>query len=340
MLMDVFNSDIFTAMSMSQGVDKLDYIPEYLSTLPGLFVPDPVRTTMIWIEERHTGAVVLPFSPRGVAPHSTGGDRRIARAFQTLRYGDSSRITSSELLNIRAWNQEMNLKDLQSEVARRQYKIMNNFQLTKEFHKFNCLTMAKVLDADGSLVIDWGVEFNQAIPPEYAFNFIAQIPRAVRQMCTAIRRTMLINLKSVGVPYDIIGLAGNAFWDDLTGSPEVTQTYLNWAAAADLRNNIGSPWQQFRYGDITFVNYRGTDDQTTLGVQTDHCHFFPQGAGIFRWAQSPGERFEHLGQLGQEYYSAMVLDDDRDSWADVEVYSYPLPICTMPSAIAIARRGP
>jgi hypothetical protein len=29
-----------------------------------------------------------------------------------------------------------------------------------------------------------------------------------------------------------------------------------------------------------------------------------------------------------------VLDKDRNSWADVEMYSYPLPVCTMPQALA------
>lgn len=337
--MDVFNQDAFSAVSLSAAVDKLDYVPNTLAKIPGLFVPDPVRTETIWIEERSTGAVVLPFSPRGSAPHQTGGDTRKVRSFQTLRYGDASRITASELLGIRAFGSEVQLKDLQTEVARRQQKIKQNTTLTKEYHLFNCITGAKVLDADGTLKYDWAAEFAQAIPGEIDFDLDNATPAegAVRKKCTAVRRAMQKNLKGVGTATNIVALCGDNFWDDLTSHPEVVKTYLNWAAAADLRNGHGKEWSSFRYGEIDFVNYRGTDDGT-FGVPTDKVKFFPVGAGIFRWAQSPGERFEHVGTLGQEFYSNIVRDKDRDAWADVEVFSYPLPVCTMPSALHQGRR--
>ena len=337
--MDVFKQDAFSAISLSAAVDKLDYVPDTISKINGLFVPDPVRTEAIWIEERSTGAIILPFSPRGSAPHQTGGDGRKARAFKTLRYGDASRITASELLGIRSFGSEVDLKTVQQEVARRQFKIKQNNQFTKEYHKFNCITAAKVLDADGTVMYDWATEFGQAIPNEIDFDLDNANPAtgAVRKKVVAMRRKMLQNLKGVGSPTRIIGLCGDAFWDDLISHPEIEKTYLNWAAASDLRNNHGTEWSEFTYADVTWVNYRGTDDGT-FGVGTDKVKFFPVGAGIFRWAMSPGERFEHVGTLGQEAYSNIVLDKDRDSWADVEVYSYPLPVCTMPSALAQGRR--
>lgn len=338
--MNVFTQDAFSAASLTAAVDKIDYVPDTLSAIPGLFVPDPVRTDVIWIEERSTGSVILPFSPRGTPPHQTGGDIRKARAFTTLRYGDASRITASELFAIRQFGSEVDLKTLQSEVARRQKKILMNNQLTKEYHKLNCITQAKVLDADGSTVYNWAVEFAQAIPAEVDFDLDNATPAsgAVRKKCTAVRRAMQVALKGVGVAREIVGLCGDAFWDDLVSHPEVLKTYENWAAAADLRNGFAKEWSSFRYGDINFVNYRGTDNGTTIAVGTDKCKFFPLGAGIFRWAMSPGESFAHLGSMGQDSYSRMVIDKDRDSWADVEVFSYPLPVCTMPSALYQARR--
>lgn len=333
--MNIFTQDAFSAISLSAAIDKLDYLPDTLSTnMPGLFVPDPVRTESIWIEERSTGFVVLPFSPRGTAPHQTGGDNRKARSFKTLRYGDASRITASELLNIRAFGSEVQLKDLQMEVARRQLKIKNNLQFTKEYHLFNCVTGAKVLDADGSVMYDWATEFAQAIPTAINFDLSNATPAegAVRKNCTKIRRVMQKNLKGVGTAQQIVALCGDDFWDALTSHPEVVKTYLNWAAAADLRNGHGKEWSSFRYGEITFINYRGTDDGT-FGVPAKSAKFFPLGAGIFRWAMSPGESFQHIGTVGQDMYSNMIVDKDRDAWADVEVLSYPLPICTMPSAL-------
>jgi hypothetical protein len=338
--MDVFRQDAFSAVSLSAAIDKLDYIPELLGQIPSLFEPDPVRTEVIWIEQRSTGAVILPFSPRGAPPHQTSGDIRDARSFKTLRVADASRITASELFGIRAFGSETELKGLQTEVARRQYKIKNNFQLTFEFHRFNCVTDALVKDSDGTTRYDWAAEFGQTIPVELDFDLDNAAPAegAVRKKCIAVRRAILKGLKGVGTPRSIVGICGDNFWDDLVSHPEVVKTFTNWAAAADLRNNHGNEWSTFRYGDIEFTNYRGTDDGTTLGVNTDKCKFFPVGAGIFRWAMSPGERFEHLGTVGQSEYSNIVTDKDRDAWADVEVYSYPLPVCTMPQALHRARR--
>ena len=45
------------------------------------------------------------------------------------------------------------------------------------------------------------------------------------------------------------------------------------------------------------------------------------------------ERFEFVNTPGQETYSWIVADRDRDSWADVEQYSYPLHVCLMPQAL-------
>jgi len=332
--MDVFRQDAFSAVSLSASVDKIDYVPEFLSSMPNLFVPDPVRTEAIWIEERSTGAVILPFSPRGAAPHQTGGDNRKARAFKTLRIADASRITASELLNIRAFGSEVNVKTLQEELGRRQQKIkQHNFALTFEYHKFNCVTQAKVLDSDGSTMYNWATEFSQSIPASVSFALgTYDANGGIRKKSIAARRSIQKALKGVGVARDIVALCGDTYYDTLIGNKEVRETYLNQQEAKDMRNGTGTEWSSFRYGDITWINYRGTDDGA-FGVDTNTAYFFPLGAGIFRWAMSPGERFEHLGTVGQETYSAIVTDKDRDSWADVEVMSYPLPVCTMPSAL-------
>ncbi|HEX8030680.1 MAG TPA: major capsid protein, partial [Vicinamibacterales bacterium] len=222
---------------------------------------------------------------------------------------------------------------------RRQFKMKGNFALTKEFHILNLVTQAKVLDADGSTRVNWATEFSQSIPADVDFDLDNATPASgvVRRKCTAVRRSIQVALK--GMPMaGVVGLCGDAFWDDLVSHPEVVSTFNNWAAAADLRNGFSKEWQAFRYGDILFVNYRSTDDGSTVGVGTDKCKFFPTGSGIFQWALSPGEKFEHLGNMGQETYSNMLVDRDRDQWADVEMYSYPLPVCTMPSALYQARR--
>jgi hypothetical protein len=55
--------------------------------------------------------------------------------------------------------------------------------------------------------------------------------------------------------------------------------------------------------------------------------FFPVAGPIFQIAHVQAERFEFANTPGQKTYSWIALD--RDSWADVEQYSYPLHVCPM-----------
>ena len=337
---DVFNNDIFTAISMSKAVDKMDYVPSLLGSIPGLFVPEPVRTKSIWIEERATGFAILQTSPRGAAPGQVGGDKRKARAFNTVRIAQASRVEAEELQSIRAFGSDTELKQLAVEVARRQFKIKQNFDLTWENLRMGAI-MGVVKDADGSTIYDWSAEFGQSQPVEIDFDLDNATPAegALKKKCAAIVRSITKGLKGTGVAQRIVAIVGDAFWDDLVNHPEVVRTYANWEAAVALRGDLSQPWAQpFRFGGIDFINYRGTDDGSTLSVGADKAKFFPVGAGIFRWAMSPAEGFEFANTLGQDTYSRIVLDKDRQWWADIEMYGYPLPVCTMPGALASARR--
>jgi hypothetical protein len=338
--MDVFNQDIFSAISMSKAVDKMAYVPGLLGSIPGLFVPEPVRTKAIWIEERETGVVILQTTPRGTAPGQVGGDKRKARSFNTVRIAQSSRVTSEELAGIRAFGSDSELKQLAEEIGRRQFKIKQNFDLTWENLRMGAVT-GIVKDADGTPIYNWSNEFNQPQPDEVDFDLdnLAPAEGALKKKCNLIVRSITKGLQGVGVAQRIVAIVGDAFWDDLTNHPEVVKTYANWEAASALRGDLTKPWSQpFRFGNIDWINYRGTDDGTTLTVGSDKAKFFPVGAGIFRWAMSPGEGFAFNGTLGQNSYSNMLLDKDRGWWADVEMYSYPLPVCTMPGALASGRR--
>lgn len=336
--MDVFNQDIFSAISMSKAVDKIDYVPSTLGSIPGLFVPEPVRTTAIWIEERATGFTILQTSPRGTAPGQIGGDKRKARSFNTVRIAASSRIEMSELQNIRAFGSESELKQLVSEIARRQFKIKQSFDLTWENLRMGAIT-GVVKDADGSVIYDWSAEFGQAQPAEVNFDLAnaSATEGALKKKCNAIVRSITKGLKGVGQAQRIVAVVGDDFWDLLTNHPEVVKTYANWEAAIALRGDLTKPWSTpFRFGNIDWINYRGTDDGATLTVGTDKAKFFPVGAGIFRWAMSPAEG-AFANTLGQDTYSSILVDRDRGWWADVEMYGYPLPVCTMPSALASGR---
>jgi hypothetical protein len=335
--MDVFNNNAFSATSMTAAVDKLGYVPGFLGSIPGLFVPKPVNTEQVFIEERLNAPALIQTTLRGEPPKRKAGDTRTARSFKTLRLAQSSRITAAELQGIREFGSETELKQLMNEVARRQQVMRADLELTRE-NMYLGAVQGLVTDADGTTLYDWAAEFNQVIPAEVDFDLDNASPASgvVRKACNAARRSILKALKGLGGnAVSVLALCGDAFWDDLTAHSEARQTYLNTMEAKSLRENI--VWETFSYGGVTFANYRGSDDGA-VGINTDKAKFFPVGAGIFQVAQAPAETFDFVNTPGQEVYSWVVEDKDRNAWADVDLFSYPLPVCTMPSALYRARR--
>jgi hypothetical protein len=133
---------------------------------------------------------------------------------------------------------------------------------------------------------------------------------------------------------ELYGLCGDQFFEKLITHPEVERTYLNWMAAAELRDETPDV---FRWGGVTFIDYRGTDDEETMHIADDEVHFFPVGGNeVFHQVFAPGEFEPFINQPGRDIYALTIPDRDRGAWVRLEIYNYPLYICTRPEML---RRG-
>lgn len=338
--MDVFQGDAFSAQSLTAAVDKIGFQPSLLSSIQGLFDPTPVRTEAVWIESRGSEAALIQTSNRGTPRAQRADTAREARPFKTKRLAKGSRITASELLGIGAFGSETELKQVSDEVARRQYLLRIDHDLTIENLKLSTI-MGTTLDADGTTIYAWATEFGQTIPAEVDFDLDAASPASgvLQTACSKAVRSIMRGLKGMGGGgVRIIGLAGDNFTDNFLGHSEYRSTYQNQSDAAGGTLRLSGAFREWDFGGIHFVNYRGTDDDSTVTVGTDKCKFFPVGAGIFKWAMSPGESLDNVSSIGQPFYSRIVPDDDRNEYADVELDAYILPVCTMPQALYRAKR--
>lgn len=353
--MDAFRADAFAAVSLTAAVDKMQYRPRLLTNTPGLFVPKPVRTTAVWIEERSNAPALIQTSPRSAPPKQRGAEIRNARSFNVRAIGEGSRIMADELQNIRAFGSETEMKTLMEEVARRQHLIKEDTQLTLENWALS-VVQGKLLDADGSTIYDWNDEFKQPQAAEVNWDLLNTSPASgiIRQMCNETIRHVRRQLKGVGGDMvSVAAVCGDGFYDALTAHPEVRQTFLNWSAAADLRK--ANAWDFFNFGGINWINYRGTDDAdptppvgsnigtttnptAAVGVPFTRAKFFPLDAGIFQIAYAPAPRFEFVNTPGLSAYSWVVIDEKRDMWCDVETFTYPLAVCTMPGCLLSGKR--
>jgi hypothetical protein len=330
--MDVFNSNAFSATTLTGNVQKMDYRPQLLGSL-NLFDPVPSRTRDIFVDRRDGTLSLIPASASGEPPAQLAGDTRDAVNLRTVRLAKStSQINAAELQGIRAFGSETELMAVESEFNRRLARVNEDMELTHEHHRLGAL-QGKLLDADGSTVLyNYYTQFNESEASAVSFELDVATTN-VRGLCQDITRAMARSARGSFTPQtQVHALAGDDFYDALINHPNVINTYTNWAAAADLRQNMA--FQAFSFGGITFHNYRGTDDNSTVAIPTAECKFFPVGArDMFEVAFSPLETLDFVNTPGQRVYAMTVRDLQRNMWVQGEVYSYPLYLCKQPRVL-------
>ena len=340
-LLNIFRGDAFSTIEMTAAVERVPFLPAGLGSL-NIFEDQPIRTTALAVEERNGVLVVIPTSERGSPLTQRKTEKRKMRYFETPRLAHGDTIYASELQNIREFGQETVPMQVQAEVARRvagPTGLTSNMEYTWERHRLGAV-QGILLDADGSVLYNWYDEFGVAQATEIAFDLKgATTEGTLRKKCAQVVRQMARASQGAWTPNTRVqAIVGDAFWDDLVSHPDVVKTYTNWNAAVELRG--GTAFQSMPFGEIDWLNYRGSDDNSTIAVDPDKVRFFPVGApGVFKRALAPGESFAWVNTPGKPIYVQMVFDKDNDAWVRAETYSYPLHICTRPEMLQRGKRG-
>ena len=333
--MDVFSNNAFTVRSLTAQVEKVDYLPQMLGTL-GIFDPRPVMTEDIYIDRRDRSLTLIPTSPRGAAPYQLDPAKRDAVPFKTTRLAKASTISATEIAKVRAFNRENEVETMQGEGALRLADLRRDMELTHEHHRLGAV-QGVVVDADGtSIVADYYDVFGVTKPAAINFALDTQATD-VRGKCVALARTMLRAARgAIPATASIHALAGDEFYDKLVSHEKVEKFYLN-RPGRDMAEE-GRAFETFTFGNITWHNYRGTEDGSEVAIAADEAKFFPVGApGVFMKAMAPADEYvAHVGELGKDVYARQYADHHDPSMVKgrvVQVDSYPLYICARPEVL-------
>jgi hypothetical protein len=341
-ILNIFRNDAFSTVELTAAIERVPYLPTGLGDL-GIFEDKPIRTTALAVEERSGKLVIIPTSARGTPPTERTTEKRKMRYFETPRIAHSDTLYAAELQSIREFGQESVLMQVQAEVGRRlagPTGLTSNMEYTWERHRLGAV-QGKLLDADNSVLFDWFEEFGIDEPEEIAFNLSnpAAEDGDLRMLCNEIVRKMMRASQGAWTPSTRVqALCGDGFWDKFTRHQDVLKTYFNWEAAKELRQ--GGAFKSMAFGDIDWMNYRGSNDNSEIAIGHDEVKFFPVGApGVFQRALAPGESFEWVNTPGKPIYVQPIFDLQRNAWWKQEVYSYPLHICTRPEMLLSGRAG-
>lgn len=332
--MTIFQNDAFRASTLTTALNRRPHKPGFLGS-QGIFVPKPVRTITVAVESKNGKLSVIKTSERGAPLEQADAEKRDVRDFRTVRIAKGDTLHAYEIQNIRAFGSTSELQQVQAEVAQRLSNLQDDVDLTHERMMLGAI-QGIVLDADNTVIRNWYTEFGISQPGEIDFE-LDDSSTDVRGKCNAVVRAMQREAQGAWLPTtQVHALAGDDFYDLLTAHDHVRDTYLNQQQASELRDSLA--FDSFRFGGITFHNYRGTDDNTTVAVDAGKCKFYPVGGkDVFEVAMSPAETFDFVNTPGQPSYAMLIPDRDRNAWVKPEVYSYPLHICTRPGMLQRAK---
>lgn len=342
---DVFNSDPFSLVSLTEGINNVPFIPGRLGQL-GIFEEEGVTNTAVLLEEEDGVLFLVDNAKRGAPGKRGAGSKRRARTLQTTHLPAAATILADAIQGVREFGMSDQAKTVENVINKKFVTLSNSLDATLEHLRVGAVK-GVILDADGSTEIyNLFTEFGVSQEAEVDFDLDNANPASgvLRKKCAAIVRKVGDNLGAI--PFSGVHcICGDAFFDDLLAYPEVVESYKGTPMAQVLRDGYVYPNGDgtkisgaFEFGGIVFENYRGKVGNVSY-VGTDAAHFFPVGAtGLFKTFFAPANYMETVNTLGLPKYAKIAPDTKFNKHVDLEAQSNPLPICTRPKVLMKAKR--
>lgn len=335
---DVFGENAWGVIEFQEDVvERVEHKPQLLGEL-GIFEPVYSRSQSIAIADKNKTLTLIPTSEMGAPPEEMVPEGANVRLFQASRLAKGSTIYAIEMAGVTALPFDMKTKEVAEEASDRTGAILDDMELTWEHMRFGAI-QGKVMDANGTTVlIDWFKEWGIAEPDEINFS-LGTAGTDVRKKCRDVKRIMKKNAKGIWTPATrVAALCGDEYFDKLVNHPQIKETKLGTERAVMLEGIDG--YSAIEIEGITFINHQGTDDGSTIAIGSNKARFFPVGArGAFKAGFAPANEFKpYLNQKAREYYGLLLADPSgREAWDRVELYSYPIFMCTRPEMLQRAR---
>ena len=338
-MLDIFNNSAFTVTSLTDTINQVKFQPGFLGSL-GLFRSSGVSTLSIGIEEKGGLLSLVAPTPRGGVGVPIDKRKRTMRNLTIPHFEIPGAVYADEVQGVRAYGSETELETVMGKVAEHIGDTMPFFDATTEYSQIGA-AKGIVTYADGT-TLNLFTEFGVTQPAEVAWDIVNTVGGAMRKRCATLYRQVAGILDGLTFS-DILVLCSDQFYDDLISNTEIRSTYLQQQEANVLRtgyvnNGQTGSFGSFRFGDITFVNYRGQVGATKF-VADDKAHVIPLGVqNLFRTYWAPADYTETVNTVGKRLY-AKQWEMDNGKGINFDFQMNELNICTRPAVLIPLRRG-
>ncbi|MGF7176990.1 major capsid protein [Azospirillum doebereinerae] len=340
--LDAFNDDAFSNATMTAQVNtNIPFVPGFLGSL-GVFTGEGVYTTTVAFDDENGNLSLIETSPRGAAPSQSKNSKGTTRHLSTVRLAREAVITADQVSGVRVLGTANQLQTAERLVYKRVegptgLKAQLGFTLE---HFYLGAIDGVVYDADGTSVLwDYFAHYGQSRPGLTTWDFGAFTADGSEfgKACLKLRRAQTKALNGFSLAGAApVALCGDDFYDAAWGNKEVTQ-----ARQLAVTGNMQAPeiiaqhdaYDSFKYGGITWVNYRGSDD-TKVAVPADEARLFAMGVpGLFKTYFAPADTWDFVNTEGLPSYMLQREERQTSSLRTFEVQSNPLAICLRPKSL-------
>lgn len=337
-MLDVFNSDAFNVVSLTDAINKIKFVPGRVSSL-GLFEETSSAVTTVAIEQKDGTLVLVPPSARGGPGTTIDKSKRSMLSINVPHFQIDDAVMAEEVQGVRAFGSEDQLDTVLRLVGERLGVHAQSMAATEEHARLGAIK-GVVTYADSS-TLDLFTTFGVSQISEKAFDFANKVSGELRAYCAGVIREIAGELG--GTPFSgAMALCSDTFFDALLKNAEVRASYLNQQEARELRSpyivNGGQSYGSFEFGGIIWENYRGSVGATKF-IDDDKCHIFPLGVPrLFRTVYAPADYMETVNTLGRRLY-AKQFPMRNDKGVEMEVQSNALHYCTRPRVLIKGKLG-
>jgi len=323
--LDIFNTDAFSMVSLTKGINTGDHLPQRLAEL-GLFSEEGITTTSAMIEQRGETLSLVPSGTRGSPANATAGDKSKLIPFPTVHLPDRATILADTVQSLRAFGSETEEETVMTVVNNRLAKMRRKIDATIEYHRMGAIK-GQVLDSDGSSVL---------LNLYTAFNVSQQTHNMALTTSTTKVREQIIKAKRK--TEDALGaqmyrgmraFCSPAFFDAFTGHGAVEAAYDRWMQGEFLRADVRSG---FYHGGVYWEEYRGTVGAIPF-ITDGEAYLVPEGVpDLFVTHYAPADYMETVNTIGLPYYAKQEMLR-LNKGIEIEAQSNPLCLNTRPRAI-------
>ncbi len=346
MLQDVFNSDAFTAVSLTAKLKKVPYRFRRIKEL-GLFDEKPINTLSVAIAEKDGQLNLIAASPRGAAGDYIGNVKGKLRSFTVLHLTRSAKLMADEVQGVLMFGSDNQLESVDAKIAEKLEILSDMHEQTWEYHRLGAI-LGKVLDADGSTVL-YDLYSIFEVSQTTSSTALTTTTTDIRAWAESIADSIDDELGGSG--YERVhAFLGGTFYDTLI-SHKFVQDYLkqiavtgNTTLMSDLRGGgtgDSKPVSGFTIGPVTFERARRWKLKTPAGdtinaIAPTEGYAFPVGASdqdgaMFKGYFGPQPFDDCVNKLNPP----LVVKSQRDQmgkFIEMEGVSCPLFINTRPKA--------